>query len=172
MPRFCEDCGTALSPEAGFCSGCGRKLFQAAHSSGFGGTAVQLAPVREEKVMLEESGISVTSARFIVRGQTYAMNGITSVRALVRNPSKLGPILMILFGLFGIAAYGFMGSAFGVIEMGVVAALGILWFRSKKPSYIVRLTSASGETEAYVSKNGEFVSRVVGAINDAIVHRG
>jgi len=174
MARFCESCGNELSPTATFCSACGGKVNVASAplATGSSGAAAQPAPVRQEKVMLEEAGVTVTSARFMVRGQTYAMNGITSVKATVRHPSKLWPILTILFGIFGIVTYAGMKTAFGVVVALGITALGILWLRSKRPTYAVRLTSASGETEAYLSPDGTLVDRIVSAINNAIVHRG
>jgi len=173
MARFCETCGTSLSANAGFCSACGNKSeIGTAQSSGSTGAAVKMAPVREEKVMLEDRGITVTSARFIAGGQTYAMNGVTSVKSSVYHPSKLWPVLLTIFGLFGILSGLGNQTVMGVIVGVALALLGILWFRSKKPVYAVRLTSSSGEAEAYTSEDGDFVGRVVNAINDAIVHRG
>ncbi len=35
----------------------------------------------EEKIFLNEGGVIVTSARFVVPSQTYAMSGVTSVKS-------------------------------------------------------------------------------------------
>ncbi len=95
-------------------------------------------------------GIKVTSARFMVDRQTYAMSGITSVKTEVEHPSKLGPYVTITFGVIGVFNGLADPSARGVAAMGlIVLAVGVLWLRSKRSEYMVLLTSASGETKAY-----------------------
>jgi hypothetical protein len=128
-------------------------------------------------VILDEAAISVTSARLIASGQTYAMSGITSVKKGVAYPPKLWPVLMILLGLLMIAAVIGNTDKSAPVALGVGSSLfflvvGFLWLRSKRPIYVVVLTSASSETKAYTSTDEAFVDRVIKAINDAIVHRG
>jgi len=77
-----------------------------------------------------------------------------------------------LFGLFGVMVGIGQQQAMGIVVGIGLTVLGVLWFRSKKPTYSVRLTSASGESEAYSSGDKDFVGKIVNAINDAIVHRG
>jgi hypothetical protein len=40
-----------------------------------------------ERTFLDEGGVTVTNARFVVPVQTYAMSGITSVKSLKHTPS-------------------------------------------------------------------------------------
>jgi hypothetical protein len=122
--------------------------------------------------MLDERGVTVTSARFISGGQTHAMNGITSVKSAVEHPPKLWPMVTILVGALGMISALSESSMGGAAVMLAILGVGILWLLSKKPTYIVKLTSASGETKAYLSPDDKFVGRIVNAINDAIVHRG
>jgi len=118
--------------------------------------------------MLDEKGIKVTSARFLVEGQTYAVGGITSVMKTVGEPpSKLGPIVTIVLGAVGL----FNGAATAIIGLMVVV-VGVLWFRSRRTEHVVVLTTAAGEKRAYKSADEDFVDSVVVALNDAIVHRG
>ena len=129
----------------------------------------------EEKVLLDEDGIKVTTARFMVKDHTYSMAGITSVKTGVEHPSKIGPFVTIAFGGLGLISSlnDHSGSALGLGAMGLaMLAVGIAWLRSKRPEYTVVLTSASGETEPYDSEDDVFVERIVKEINDAIVHRG
>lgn len=125
-----------------------------------------------ERIFLDEGGVKVTQARFMVPGQTYAMSGVTSVAAHKENPSKRWPILLIVLG--GLAAMIGLGQTeiVTIIVGIVVLAVGILWLRALRPTYHVLLRSASGEARALSSKDREWVERVVKALNDAIVVRG
>ena len=90
--------------------------------------------------MLDEQNVKVTSARFLVKGQTYAMSGITSVRTHVDRPSKLGPLVTIALGAVGL----FNGPTTFLLGLLVIAE-GVFWFRAIRPRYTVVLTSAAGE---------------------------
>jgi hypothetical protein len=174
MARFCEKCGGGLSTSAGFCGSCGAKLGSSSSMSSSYGAAT---PAREERVMFGEGGVTVTSARFIAGGQTYAMSGITSVKQGVTHPPKLWPVLMILLGVLMMVAVINDTEKNSPVALGVgvsifLLVVGFLWLRSKRPIHAVVLTSASSETKAYTSRDEAFVDRVVRAINDAIVHRG
>ncbi len=118
-----------------------------------------------EQTFLNESGIKVTNSRFIVPGETYAMSGITSVKTMKRTPSRKGPIALVALGLiflyFRIQNVGFL-----------LLIAGVLWWFLNKPKYAVLLHSASGEAEAFSSKDGPQVTRIIDALNNAIVARG
>jgi hypothetical protein len=148
-----------------FCPTCGKST--TGQATGSTGAAAQPALKREE-TLLEAGGVTVSTARFIVPGQTYAMSGVTSVKSLIDKPSKKGPIILIIIGLLML----FAGSAGPVILGLVIAGLGVAWLISQKPTYIVVLSSASGETKALTSKDGAFVATVIEAVNRAIVARG
>lgn len=121
----------------------------------------------EEKSFFSDGGVSVTNARFIAQGQTYAMSGITSVKSFRQDPSRKGPIIL---GIVGVLALGGGGS---VTVGGLLLAAGaVAWWFLQKPEFSVLLSSASGETKALASQDGDFISKVVNALNDAIVHRG
>lgn len=120
----------------------------------------------EEKTFFQHDGVHVTNSRFVVDGQTYAMSNITSVKAWVNKPSRLIPILLIVFGVLPIIG----GSkAYGAL---ILAVAGVIWFLLQKTYYHVQLHTAGGETNALKSKQKEYVEKVVGAINEAIIHRG
>ncbi len=121
----------------------------------------------EEKDFFNSENVSVTNARFIVRGQTYAMSGITSVKSFQDDPSRAGPIIMGIVGLLALVA-GDGGVVIGLIFI----ACAILWWISQKKKFSVLLNTASGETEALTSHDRRFISRVVDALNEAIIYRG
>ncbi|MCB0261419.1 MAG: hypothetical protein KDH97_14865 [Calditrichaeota bacterium] len=120
-----------------------------------------------EQTFLNEGGITVTNSRFIAGGQTYAMSGVTSVKATKNIPSKKGPIILIVLGLLGLMMPE-SAKLFGLLLLGG----GIAWLVLNKPTFSVVLSSASGEAEAYTSKDENFIANVVNALNEAIIARG
>lgn len=123
-----------------------------------------------EQTFLNEGGITVTNSRFIANGQTYAMSGITSVKSFKHPTSIKGPI--ILFAIGFLIFIGGQGSAGSILTGLLFFASAIAWLVLNKPLFSVMLSSASGETEAYSSKNENFILNVVNAINEAIIARG
>ena len=119
-----------------------------------------------EMTFLDEGGVTVTNARFVVPAQTYAMSGITSVKSLKHTPSIKGPVILGLIGLAG------LGGKDTTIVALIFLAAGIAWFILNKPKYSAVLRSASGEAEALTSKDSDFISRIVKALNEAIISRG
>lgn len=117
----------------------------------------------EEQVFLSERGVVVSNSRFSCGGQTYAMANVTSVRA-----ARAGMGVGVAFVLFGVLCClgGGAGIAFGAVLI-VIGALLII----TRSAYVV-LHTAGGEQRALSSRNVEFVTKVVSAVNEAIVHRG
>jgi hypothetical protein len=116
-----------------------------------------------ETTFLDEQGITVTNSRFVAGGRTFAMSGITSVHTTRTDPSRKGPIILIVLGLIFLAAYG-------IGLLGIIG--GVLWWMSQKPEFSIVLSSASGQVQAYTSQDSDFISRIVGAVNEAIIARG
>ena len=121
----------------------------------------------QETTFLSEQGIRVTNTRFILPKQTFAMSGITSVQSHEEKPSKAGPIIFFIVGALVIAGGG-DAIYFGVIML----IIGGIWLAVRKTTYHVLLHTASGEAKALSSKDGAWISKVVHALNDSIIHRG
>jgi hypothetical protein len=124
-------------------------------------------PAREaEKTFLQERGVTVTSTRFIVPNQTYAMAGITSVRFERVEPKRGWPIAFILTGLlFAVVSADSRG--FGILLL----VIGVIWIALLKTKYAVALRSASGEVRAVQETDSNFINGIVAAVNEAIVYR-
>lgn len=123
----------------------------------------------EEKEFYNNGNVSVTNARFRVGSNTYAMNGVTSVKRGQTDPNKGAPVVLGIIGLIVIfVATALSAKAFGVL-MVIVA---IIWFKKLTPEYSVYLNSASGESQALSSKNQRYIDEVINALNESIVHRG
>jgi ABC-type uncharacterized transport system permease subunit len=121
--------------------------------------------MKEEQIFLNEGGVTVTNARFVVPSQTYAMSGITSVKSYEKKPLRRGPILLIIIGVLMI-----LKQTIGAGFFCLVVAL--IWWMLQKTEYQVRLSTASGEATALKSNNTDWIIRVVSALNEAIIHRG
>lgn len=118
----------------------------------------------EETTFFEYEGVRITNTRFIVDGQTFAMNNITSVKPLEQRPNRILPGLLIVFGVLP-AINGATGGLF-------VALVGAIWWAMQKTVYHVMLHTAGGETSALKTFQKGYLQSVVTALNNAIVHRG
>ena len=120
-----------------------------------------------EQTFFQNGGITVTTSRFIVPGQMYTMNGVTSIRSITMPPSRKGPIILAVIGFFCLMA-GKSASLLGLLMLGGA----IFWWTRQKPEYTVLLNSASGEARALTSTDGTLITGVVGALHDAVAARG
>ena len=123
----------------------------------------------EEVEFFNDGKVSVTSARFRVGSNTYAMQGVTSVKRGQKDANKSPAILTALVGL---------GMMFGADQPSIkilgflLFILGVFLFKKLKAEYSVYLNSASGESQALQSKDKSYIDRVIDALNESIVHRG
>jgi hypothetical protein len=130
-----------------------------------GSTAVVAVQKTEtEKTFLSTQGATVTNTRIIVPGKTYAMAGITSVRSTVIGAKRGFPILIALAGIF---LFFVQQPVWGIIFL----VGGIAWAFALKDTHAVAINSASGEIQAVVSKDEEYIASIVQAVNEAIVYR-
>ena len=54
----------------------------------------------------------------------------------------------------------------------ILMSLGILLFISVKNEYTVRISTNAGEADSTISKDKEYIQKIVNALNDAMIHRG
>lgn len=120
-----------------------------------------------EKVFYQDSNVLVTQARLIVFNKTYAMRNISSVSMFVKHKTltKFFSLALLLVGLFGIFQE--------VYTLGFLSTIvaGILLFLMKD-EFIVQISSNSGDNNVLVSKNKDYIQKVVNAVNEAIIYRG
>lgn len=122
----------------------------------------------EEKIFFNQGNVSVSNSRFIVDGQTYAMNNVTSVKSGVVKPNRLGSIIIGLIGL----AMVLSGSGGVLIGGLVLLAIAVLSWMGNKKQYTVLLHTSSGENQALASPDESYIRTVINSLNDAIVSRG
>lgn len=122
--------------------------------------------IQNETTFYQDSLVTVTQSRYITQSKTYAMRNISSVHVFEIEKSKVTPILMILFGI----PFLFSGNVFwiGLILIG----LGILIVFNIKNEYTVRISTNAGEADSTISKDKEYIQKIVNALNDAMIHRG
>lgn len=119
----------------------------------------------EEQTFLNEGSVTVTNARFIVPSQTFAMAGITSVKNSEEPPKRSYPMICGIIGLLLLSG--------GTLVLGIgVLILAFVWWIGQKSTYHVLLATAGGEMKALSSTDSAFISKVVTAINEAMVARG
>jgi hypothetical protein len=146
----------------------------------------------EETVYYQDNAVTITSTRAILGGSTYTMVNISSVK-IGKKPPDLRPAIAL--GAIGslctaCSACSFLATlqtasqqgseAVGaIIGTGISTLLGlaiigvaIFLFVMLKPKYIVRIGSASGETDGLISKDLVYVQTIVDAISTAIINRG
>lgn len=125
----------------------------------------------DEKPIYQDKVVTVTKTRLVVRSQTYAISGITSISSRKREPNRMWPIIMAAAGAI-IFLGGLQGGGTAAIVAGAIAGgLGILWYRGLTVQYAVVLMRAAGETEVLTSDNEGWISKVTAALNDAIIAR-
>jgi Family of unknown function (DUF6232) len=111
-----------------------------------------------------ENNVQVTNARFVVFSQTYAMNGITSVKYSREDPSRILPIIAFVIGICSI----FDSPVIGLISISIAIAL----YMMNKTKHLVVLNTSGGQVEALSSTDNHHIIRIVAALNVAIIHRG
>ena len=134
-------------------------------------------PAAQEASLYADDNVVVTTTRISIRGTTYALRNIGSVK---KGFSPINPTVCVLTitAVEGcVLLIGFQAQAHevywlsGLCLLGFICWLGvaIAWWRRLKPDYHVVILSTSGEINSLTSKNEAYVQRIVSSINDAIV---
>lgn len=129
-----------------------------------------------ETTYYSQGEAQVTSASAVLGGTTYAIADIRSVSIGTKARSRLAiPLLCLAAYLALLVVLGSYVSSQILYPVGAVLGLGlavVLVFRGPRTTtYTVRLRSASGETDAFGSKNRQDIEKIVDAIHQAIIAR-
>ena len=130
----------------------------------------------EEKTLLNEGGVQVTTTRFVANGQTFALRNITAVRATKRG-GVIGGALFAFVGIVALigpltSARSVTGDNTGVIIFGIcLLGIGAYWIWRNVTGRTIEVTIASGQQPAFTTQNAAFAQRVLAALNDAIAQR-
>jgi hypothetical protein len=180
----CYECGTQISSLAPACPHCGAP----AGNSEKAPVARTVAREPAEREILREGGVLVTSRRFVVGQTTYAIRGVTSV-AIVReftpgtrtgNAAIGCGLVLLITGVVALLAALMKRTALDSDDMTgpmVFAVVGlsalVVGYSNRKAAqnafqFVVRMRSASGEQQVYVSRDEALVRRIVAALTAAI----
>ena len=129
--------------------------------------------------------VTVTDSMFRVRNMSYHLIGITKHGLHVVRPQRLPGFLVVVVGvlllvsgvlnlmpenfipsvdLFGITFSGkalLLGAGAGIMFVGVLI-VGLM-----RERYAVRIATAEGEKDVIVSKQKEYVTQIISALNRA-----
>lgn len=87
----------------------------------------------------------------------------------------MGPFIVFMIGLIfvicGLSTGFNQGGILWFLSSAVFIVFAIVLGYSQKDSYSVRIGSASGESNALVSKDQDHIMEIVEAINKAIIER-
>ena len=180
---FCAGCGKQAHETDRYCSFCANPL-DVPTTASVSNNPLLAKPTpapegfqkpteyREITFYSDDSCIRVTDTRLMVRNTTYAMSNITSVSVQQTDPSYWGVGLSIGIGcVLLLLAVGTSSWLWGIV--GVLILGGAIYGATTlKPDYHLRVSSASGESSAYSSKDKGHVEKLVQSINEAIIHRG
>lgn len=119
----------------------------------------------EETTFLNEKKIMVTNARVVIDNQTYPMSAVNSVKLTVKKPDITTPVAL---AVVGVASFWLFREWWYSL---VLIAIAAGWWFCLRNSYTVALDLLSGRQDIYTSHDKAFVTKVVQALNDAIIHR-
>jgi hypothetical protein len=133
-----------------------------------------------QELLFELNGARVTPHVATFGGTSYQIANVGSVRVVRRKKSNSLTVIIFLFGL-GILAAAIVKSrmtgpaedyfsmaATGVAVMIAAFLLQLVWPRRL---YVLVLRTSSGDVDALVSRNKEFVSDIQKAVEQAFVVR-
>jgi hypothetical protein len=119
-----------------------------------------------EKTFYQDSNVLVTNSRLIINGKTYAIRNISSVanQEIPNNFSVEATLITI-----GLILLIFRTTRI----IGILLIAGAIFIAfTHKNNFSVRINSNAGEIDGLISKDKEYVQKIVTAINDSIVYRG
>ena len=124
-----------------------------------------------EKTFFSDKQVTVTESRFVTDGKTYVMKNISSVQVGEIIPNRRSPILLLIAGSI-LTLIGFSESIqIAIFGLAIVVVAGF-WLNGLRTIYTVRITSNSGEGDAFSSKDKSRIEDIVEAINSSIISGG
>ena len=162
----CRECNQSVSTEAVACPHCGAPQPRSVPPP---------LPPPAEQTIYHDNAVAVTTARVMIGSATYPLRNIASVKMTFTSPKVLGPVLMLLGGVFVLLLTTIPFDPRNYepipgIAMGVsIIFAGVVWMLCLKTQYHVDLSTSGGQIHLVTSQNKAYIEKVVVSINDAIV---
>lgn len=140
-----------------------------------------------ELTLLQSKDVTVTSTRFVIGAQTYAIRDIDSAEFYESAPIRWIPGVLFLLGIIPVvgrfAAPVQWAEFIGHIKLGltpdqhmwmgtVLASVAMVWLAVQSMQYAIVLHYAHKTERVLKSPNRKFVSSVLTALNQAIRAEG
>ena len=130
--------------------------------------------------------VTVTNTKLLVRKRWYNLDGITKHGFSIIQPARLPSFLLIGLGLLLV-----LTGATKLIDTSLMSAdehtldpnkvsiligaasmiMGVIAFIMLRERYAVSITTAEGDKHVVISRRKEYISQIVGALNDAFFQR-
>jgi hypothetical protein len=114
-----------------------------------------------------DRGVSVTRNALSSAGQVFPLRDIASVQVVTVQKNKVLPLAISIFGLVGAIAAATVSSPAGMVCGTMLVVVGWLTWATQDVTHRLMVTTATGEREALMSTDRDFVERVGAAVSDA-----
>lgn len=123
-----------------------------------------------EQLLHQDATVTVTTARFVVNGTVYPIRGLTAMQ-YVETPADYAPAAKVLLGgvvLGAVIAFFGGGSTLATLCAGCGFVAAVLAAVSAKPSYVIRVMTAAGQADVFVSPDKARSGAIATALNRAV----
>lgn len=114
-----------------------------------------------------DRGVSVTRNALSSAGQVFPLRDIVGVQVVTVPKNKILPLTISSLGLVGAIVGGILSSPVGMVCGTMLVAVGWLTWATQDVTHRLMVKTATGEREALMSVDREFVERVGVAVDDA-----
>ena len=130
-----------------------------------------------QKYIYHDENVAISTNQVTVGATTYPIRNIVSVQASYTKPNLGCAIaLIVVFGFFSLTSiftffnpdHSFLTALIQQIVMVTLLMIGIRWYRRKKVTYHVVITTSAGSNQALSSYNEQYIDEVANAIRTAV----
>jgi len=100
------------------------------------------------------------------------MSNITSVSKGFEPPNRKPGVAVTCIGFLLVLICASLQNTTLIVTSALLMIIGIVLIFNAKPTYTVKVGSASGEVSALKSKDEKYIQSIVQAMNEAIIKRG
>lgn len=129
--------------------------------------------MKEISFYADDRGVRITNSRAIIGHTTYMMANITSVSKSGKDEGWRSSGIVIAVTGFILVIISIVRDFPIISVIGIIGLIaGVLIAIFYKPTYTVKIGSASGEVNAVSSKDENYIQGIVNAFNEAFIKMG